>query len=225
MLDPETVRQLRQSGVLIFDDSLDRTPRLVRYSALKLLDILYAVLLSLFIIMSWVVFPAGSSEAGGTRLADILPYLAVLLTVLVDVGPLYSHGHAYVPLRTPRGVIYAGPDKFLAYRSALDFIDRKKSEGGIMSVPEDTSLYFLAGIDAPTRLYQFGPGVLSPGEMTSQEIQSIQQAGVRYLIWSNRTFPEYGVPVFGTADQDLGQYFEVTIDPSKLLEAIADGMP
>lgn len=206
---------LRQSGsfvkvALLFSMTVLIEPRALFGTLPSSYSIFYngPVLLSLFVIMNWLVFPDGSSKAGGTRLVDVLPYLAVLLTVLVDVGPLYSHGHANISLRTPRGVIYAGPDKLLAYRSALDFIDRKKGEGGIMSIPEDTSLYFLAGIEAPTRLYQFGPGVLSPGKMTSQEIERIQQAGVRYLIWSNRTFPEYGVPVFGTDfDQDLAQYF------------------
>jgi len=176
------------------------------------------VLLSLFVIMSWFVFPK-SSSAGGVRLVDILPYLAIVLALLVDVEPLYWHRYTSVALVTPRGVVYASPDKVLAYRSALEFIDQKKNEGAsIMSVPEDISLYFLAGIECPTRIYQFGPGVLAPGKMTNQEIASIEQAGVRYLIWSNRTFPEYGVPVFGTDfDQVLGQYFRSHYRPVKAI--------
>jgi hypothetical protein len=67
----------------------------------------------------------------------------------------------------------------------------------VLSVPEDTSLYFLSGTICPTRVYQFSPGVLVPGKMTEETISEIERKKVRYLLWSNRAFPEYGVPVFG----------------------------
>jgi len=77
----------------------------------------------------------------------------------------------------------------------------------VLSVPEDTSLYFLSGARCPTRVIAFTPGILSPGKMTDETIQQIERNRVRYLIWSNRLFPEYGVLRFGTDfDQTMGSY-------------------
>ena len=77
-----------------------------------------------------------------------------------------------------------------------------------MSIPEDTSLYFLSGTYCPTRVFMFVPGLLVPGKMTDELIAEIERAPVRYLIWSNRTFSEMGVPNFGTDfDRRLGDYF------------------
>jgi hypothetical protein len=61
----------------------------------------------------------------------------------------------------------------------------------------------------PTRLYLFTPGALVPGDMTDEVIRQIEQHQVRYLLWSNRKFPEYGTPVFGVDfDRTLGNYFK-----------------
>jgi hypothetical protein len=44
-------------------------------------------------------------------------------------------------------------------------------------------------------------------KMTDELIQQIEQKKVRYLIWSNRLFPEYNVLRFGVDfDQTLGNY-------------------
>jgi hypothetical protein len=43
--------------------------------------------------------------------------------------------------------------------------------------------------------------------MTDDVIGQIERKQIRYLIWSNRIFPEYGVLRFGTDfDQTLGNY-------------------
>ncbi len=74
----------------------------------------------------------------------------------------------------------------------------------VLSVPEDTSLYFLSGAYCPTRVFLFTPGVLVPGKMTEDVIREIERKHVSYLLWSNRIFSEYGVPVFG---KDFDRYF------------------
>ena len=44
--------------------------------------------------------------------------------------------------------------------------------------------------------------------MTDDLIRQIEAKPVRYLIWSNRTYPEYKVLRFGfDFDRTLGQYF------------------
>jgi hypothetical protein len=48
---------------------------------------------------------------------------------------------------------------------------------------------------------------VAPGKMTDEVIAEIERKKIRYLLWSNRVFPEYGVPRFGTDfNQDLGAY-------------------
>jgi hypothetical protein len=43
--------------------------------------------------------------------------------------------------------------------------------------------------------------------MTEEVIRDLERKPVRYLLWSNRTFPDYGAPIFGTDfDRVLGQY-------------------
>jgi hypothetical protein len=77
----------------------------------------------------------------------------------------------------------------------------------VLSVPEDTSLYFLSATHCPTRVYTFDPGVVAPGRMTEETIQQIEKKPVRYLVWSNRTYPEYKALRFGyDFDQTLGRY-------------------
>ncbi len=84
------------------------------------------------------------------------------------------------------------------YQQAIAFMKEKAAAGeSVLSIPEDTSLYFLSGTLCPTRVYQFTPGVLVPGRMTEEVINEIERKRVRYLLWSNRSFTEYGVPTFG----------------------------
>jgi hypothetical protein len=114
-------------------------------------------------------------------------------------------------LNTERGVIWAPKHLVNNYRPAIAFMKEKAAAGdSVLSVPEDTSLYFLSGAVCPTRVYQFTPGVLAPGKMTDDTINEIERKKVRYLLWSNRTFPEYGVPLFGVDfDTALAAYLKL----------------
>jgi hypothetical protein len=111
-------------------------------------------------------------------------------------------------LTTERGSIRVSPERAEQYRAAIKFMKEKAALGeSVLSVPEDTSLYFLSGTHCPTRVIAFTPGILAPGKMTDETIQQIERNHVRYLIWSNRVFPEYGVLRFGTDfDQTIGSY-------------------
>ena len=111
-------------------------------------------------------------------------------------------------LTTQRGSIRVSPQRAQQYRAAIAFMTEKAALGqSVLSAPEDTSLYFLSATHCPTRVMVFTPGVLSPGKMVDETIQQIEKNHVRYLIWSNRIFPEYGAPRFGIDfDQVLGSY-------------------
>jgi hypothetical protein len=120
-----------------------------------------------------------------------------------------THSRDYAPMVTERGMIRTWPDLADNYNDALAFIRSKAALGeSVLSVPEDTSLYFLSKTYCPIRVYQFTPGVVVPGHMTQEVIDEIERKQVRYLLWSNRMFVEYGVPRFGFEfDQTLGDYF------------------
>src|SRR5258708_1497299 len=103
-----------------------------------------------------------------------------------------------VPLITERGVIKTQKHMVVNYQKAIAFMKERAAAGdSVLSIPEDTSLYFLTGTQCPIRVSQFTPGVLVPGKMTEDVIGEIERKKIPYLLWSNRTFAEYGVPVFG----------------------------
>lgn len=111
-------------------------------------------------------------------------------------------------LVTDRGTIKLTKSKVEQYTAAINFMKAKRALGQtVMSVPEDVSLYFFSGMVCPTRVFEFTPGVVAPGKMTDETLRQIQRGNVRYLIWSNRLFPEYPTLRWGTDfDQPLGDY-------------------
>ena len=50
--------------------------------------------------------------------------------------------------------------------------------------------------------------------MTDKVIGEIEKKPVQYLLWSNRTYPDYGTPVFGRDyNQELGVYLTSHYQP------------
>jgi hypothetical protein len=173
--------------------------------------VILSYLLILSVLLNWKA--AGTDSPSQTALR--LPYLTTLGAVLVTVLPAYRVGLSQVQLGTERGVVYTTPQKARGYRAVIDFIrQHRQSDASFLSIPEDTSLYFLTGTDCPTRVYVFHPGVLAPGKMTADLIEEIERKQIRYVIWSNRTFKEYGATQFGIDfDQDLGEYIKAVYRP------------
>jgi hypothetical protein len=140
--------------------------------------------------------------------AEALACALCLTAVVFYVRQEGSYSADYAPWVTDRGMIRTWPDMAVHYQEAIDFMKEKNALGeSVLSIPEDTSLYFLSKTHCPTRVYQFTPGVLVPGKMTDELISEIERKRVRYLLWSNRISPEYGVARFGTDyDTRLGDY-------------------
>jgi hypothetical protein len=122
-------------------------------------------------------------------------------------------------LTTERGSVRVSEHFAQQYQAAIQFMKEKNALGEqVLSVPEDTSLYFFSATHCPTRVYAFTPGVVAPGKMTDEVIQQIEKKPVRYLIWSNRTYPEYKALRFGVEfDQTLGHYLLSHYHPVRLL--------
>ena len=173
-----------------------------------------------------VAAPPRAADGGDAPDGGLTQHAALAARVLFGAGCLaavflgahwrevYARDN-YVPLTTERGTVRATALKVQNYRAAIALMRQKASSGeSVLSVPEDTSLYFLAGVECPTRVYVFAPGVLVPGKMVDETIHQIEAHNVTTLIWSNRLFLEYEKPVFGVNfDVPLGDYLRAHFRP------------
>jgi hypothetical protein len=168
-----------------------------------------AVVLS-FLLLFRCVIPRQSRSRRFVYLGELA--LAMGCLALVAIPTLQDEYFAvdHIPLVTPRGTVRLDKFKKPGYEAAIRFMREKASHGQtVLSVPEDTSLYFLSETECPIRVYSLTPGVIAPGRMMSGVIQEIETRRVDYLLWSNRIFPEYGVPVFGRDfDLELADYLK-----------------
>jgi hypothetical protein len=164
-------------------------------------------ILSFLLLLMPIVPRAGRPQRLVLR-AELLICLACLGVASIYSLRYLAESSDQLRLVTDRGAIRVPRQVAENYKAAVSFMKEKSSAGdSVLSVPEDTSLYFLSGTECPTRLFFFTPGMLAPGKMTEEVIQEVESKRVRYLIWSNRTFPDYGAPRFGTDfDQTLGDY-------------------
>jgi hypothetical protein len=161
-----------------------------------------------FFLLLGLLFPRTASSGRFAFRADLLICCGCLIVTLLNSRRADTPTDVVVPLITERGTIKVTPSRAEQYRAAIRFMREKGDLGEyILSVPEDTSLYFLSGTHSPTRVFAFTPGMIAPGKMTEELLREIETKKVRYLIWSNRIFWEYGVPRFGIDfDQTLGKY-------------------
>ena len=143
----------------------------------------------------------------GARRAGIVALAGCLAAVAV-VAVLNGRRVNPVPLETKYGTLRVSQRVAENYRAALAFLQEKKERGeAVLILPEDTTLYFLSDTHTPTRVYPFTPGVVAPGKMTEELFREIEEKNVKYLLWSNRTFGEYGVSNFGRDfNQELVHY-------------------
>jgi hypothetical protein len=140
--------------------------------------------------------------------SELILCMGCVAVVALNAVNLTADRSDLVQLTTKRGSILVPTQVAENYKAGIAFIEEKNNRGElVLSVPEDVSLYFLSGQDSPTRLFQFSPGVVAPGKMTDGVIEEIERQPVRYLLWSNRTYEDYGTTTFGKDyNQDLGAY-------------------
>ncbi|PYU62164.1 MAG: hypothetical protein DMG55_04890 [Acidobacteria bacterium] len=161
-----------------------------------------------FFLLLGPLFPRTASKERFAFRADLLICCACLITTLINSRRTDTPTDVVVPLTTERGTIRVSASRAEQYGAAINFMRDKSARGEyVLSVPEDTSLYFLSGTHCPTRVFAFTPGMVAPGKMTKELIHEVEAKNVRYLIWSNRIFWEYGVPRFGVDfDKTFGDY-------------------
>ena len=161
-----------------------------------------------FLLLAFLILPRSGRRQRLAPFGQWAICAACLTAVWLPVRIEEDIAKGYVLLRTDRGDVRVPPNLAEHYVAAIQFMKEKAALGeSVLSVPEDTSLYFLSGTHCPVRVFQFSPGILAPGKMTSDLIREIEEKRVRYLLWSNRIFPEFGTPVFGKDfDVELGDY-------------------
>jgi hypothetical protein len=168
-----------------------------------------------FLLLFRCVIPQPSLSHRFVLLRDAVLSMGCIALVAIPTLRDEYFSTDYMPLATPRGTVWLDKFKKQSYEAAIRFMREKASRGQtVLSVPEDTSLYFLSGTECPIRVYALTPGVIAPGKMINEVIQEIETRRVDYLLWSNRIFPEYGAPVFGKDfDQELSGYLKMHYRP------------
>jgi hypothetical protein len=168
-----------------------------------------------FLLILFLPVPRTSPERPTALAGRVAICLGCLAAVFLMARREEAFAKNYIPLRTERGTVRVTKMRAENYAAAIQFMKEKAALGEpVLSIPEDTGLYFLSGTECPTRVYVFDPGVHAPGKMTDEAIREIEAKSVRYLIWSNRTFPEYRAPVFGKDfDVPLGDYLKAHYRP------------
>jgi hypothetical protein len=160
------------------------------------------------LLLSRLIVPKDLRSHSLLHQSEVLVCFGCLVAAASSSNPFLALEKDLVPLTTERGTIRVSKHMADNYQAAIAFMKQKAAAGEfVLSIPEDTSLYFLSGAHCPTRVLEFSPGVLAPGEMTDETIQQMEDGSPRYLLWSNRTFPEYAAPLFGTDfDRRFGDY-------------------
>jgi hypothetical protein len=182
------------------------------------------VLLAFVLLLVTIAIPSGTVRSGaGGRGATLLLCAAICGWVTVQAYPSYRDMRTgRIAFENERGTIYLPETMLSAWAEAVHFMREANRRGqAVMSIPEDTALYFFAGVLSPTRVFTFTPGVLAPGRMTDKLIREMEGVPVRYVIWSNRRFHEYGVPEFGVDfDVAVGEYIRKNYRPVREFNSI-----
>jgi hypothetical protein len=158
----------------------------IYYNPLLILMFVAALTVLLRKIGEWSGYPAASKLI----LAQAVVFSCILM-------PLYKAAPS-TPLVTARGTIYTRPDLVAGYDRAVRFISEAKAAGKrVVLLPEDTALYFMTGTFAPSRWFCIPPAYMEPGKVEDDYLRDLRVAHPDYILLSNRSTVEYGLPYFG----------------------------
>jgi hypothetical protein len=171
-------------------------------------------ILCMLIMVSIFVAPPGTSKRLRSC-ATILISALCLVSTIIDSNVFLPYFDSYVPLVTDRGTIRLPKGLKENYAATIAFMKQNGAKGeSTLSIPDDASLYFFSGTESPSRVLAFVPGVVAPGKMTSDVIAQLDMNKPRFLIWSNKQYPGYGAPQFGTDfDVPVGDYLRANYRP------------
>jgi hypothetical protein len=177
-------------------------------------------LLSFLLILSTLILPKNKRSPSFVRQAQVLVCFNCLLAAVFYTNPFLALESDIVTLTTARGTIRIPRHIAQNYEAAILFMKEKDASGDtVLSIPDDTSLYFFSSTHCPTRIIVFQPGILVPGTMTDKLILEMETKQIHYLLWSNRTFPQYAFRTFGSDyDQAFASYLRAHYRPLRPLD-------
>jgi 4-amino-4-deoxy-L-arabinose transferase-like glycosyltransferase len=124
-------------------------------------------------------------------------FLAIALAATMGVIVFRYRKDTHITVHTPRGNFTVQAAIGSAMSRTLEYISRNSNPGEyILSLPEGSSLNFLADRPAPLRHEILTPGFLDrPAELDA--IQILKEKNVRLIFMFNRPTSEFGAKVFG----------------------------
>lgn len=156
-------------------------------------------LLVLWKVALWLRVPDRPQFWGGTA--------AALCCGLVSLGAIsYREVHARsFAAGSARGTIYTLRATGRPFGDVLHFLETAQARRETFAVwPEEAALYYFTGATAPSRWWNVMPGVLPPGEPSRRFLEELDAQRIKYIVLSDRSTPEYGLPVFGVDyDQEI----------------------
>ncbi len=136
-------------------------------------------------------------------------YFGLFLLLFVRVAAAFYSAPLPV-IHTSVGDVRASPENIALMTRFLPVLQEAKSRGQrVLLLPELTALYFIAGMESPSRYEMINPGTLEPGKYTEMYLRELERNRPDLIILSNRRTDEYGVNYFGLDyDQEVMKWIE-----------------
>ena len=163
----------------------------------------------IFILWQFVDRVERNTPARPRNISIALYFASYALVFAVTAGAFYQ-GLPWPLIHTPLGDVRRTPDNIALVTQFLPVLQQAKSKGErVLLLPEITGLYFIAGMQSPSRYEVFAPGILEPGKYTQIFLRELEHNQPDLIILSNRRTSEYGVDYFGLDyDQEVLAWIE-----------------
>jgi len=117
---------------------------------------------------------------------------ACIAVVAVHILRIEERTRPTPPLVTARGTVRVPGNLLESYQTAIRFMQDKLPQGKKSCPFRGHEFVFSVRDDLPYASVCVQPRRLAPGKMVDDTIREIERKPVRYLLWSNRTYPDFG---------------------------------
>lgn len=145
-----------------------------------------------------------------SRSISVVLWFAVYGILFAEMIPAFYSGRPLPLIRTPVGEVRADQAHSIMVKELLPILDKEKLRGGrVLLLPELTGLYFIAGMQSPSRYELVLPGVVEPGKYMEAFLSELDRNPPGLIVLTNRNTSEYGVDYFGLDyDQPVMKWIE-----------------
>jgi hypothetical protein len=157
------------------------------------------LLFLIFITVLWRVVDRLHRNAEAlARSVSVGSYFSIFALLLGIMSSRLYPGLPWPLIHTPLGEVRRTDQHTALVNQFLPVVLEAKRKGEtVLLLPELTGLYFIAGIQSPSRNEVLTPGVLEPGKYTDMFLAELERSPPSLIILSNRRTSEYGVNYFG----------------------------